>query len=206
MSFMITKRSNINPLGKKKGLRAYSTLEITVAATLGALLISAIVAWAGGVARVVSAGVNAGDGGQTVLLMSRMRDDLLTGAHCDPSGRDSIVRNLSTTQIDFVVGKDSTRSMVSYRFSEGVVERAETVMPSDCSTPEQSSWVEAGNGYLAAGNFLAPVREGVLGGNEGDYISCTEIFTDGCAVDAIAVLLVRSTTGEISQGTMGVAK
>lgn len=186
--------------------RGYSTLELVTAATLGALLISAALAWAGGVVRVVTAGVNAGDGGRTELAISRMRDDLLAAGHCDGAGRDAVVRNLAPERIDAVVIRDAGVVLVSYRLEAGTLQRAETEMAADCATPEVSTWVDAATGFTPSLRFLAPVRSGAQSIADGDYLSCVEVFTDGCSVDAVRVELQRSETEELTAATLRIAQ
>jgi hypothetical protein len=185
--------------------RGYSTLELVTAATLGALLISAVLAWAGGVARVVTAGVSAGDGGRTVLAVSRMRDDLLAAGHCDGSGRDAVVRNLTADRIDTVVLREDEPVLVSYRLQGGALQRAETSMPEDCATPDVTGWVDAASGFSPGIVFLAPVRDGTYSSGEGDYFACEDVFGEGCVLDAVRVQLQRESTEEIVAATLRIA-
>lgn len=193
------------PTVRRSLQRGYSTLELVTAATLGALLISAVLAWAGGVARVVTAGVSAGDGGRVALAVSVMRDDLLAAGHCDGAGRDAVVRNLLADRIDVVVIRDGEPELVSYRLQSGALQRAVTAMPANCATPEVTGWVESASGFAPGVVFLSPVRNGAQASGEGDYFACEDVFGEGCTLDAVRVQLQRESTEEILAATLRIA-
>lgn len=191
---------------RKRIRRGYTTVELATAAVLGALLIAVVLGWAGGVAKVVTTSVRAGDGGETALLVGRMGDDLLQAGHCDPAGRDSVLRTLSPDRIQIVSMSSGTPMLVSYRISAGVVERGSAEMAANCDTPEVTNWVPVARGFDSTTVFLAPVRDGVVSEDVLDYPSCTDVFAAGCDMSAVRVQLLRTETKESRVATLSIGR
>ncbi|MFM7088926.1 MAG: hypothetical protein ACKOW9_05365 [Candidatus Paceibacterota bacterium] len=184
--------------------KSYTTLEVVIGASLSALLVAAIIAWAGGIGRVVSNEVNVSDNGRTELAFMRMQDDILALTHCNVDALDSPIRSMSENRIDFVSSSSGEIKLVSWKFEDGILARGEEVMPADCAAPSISTWSSMVTEVDMSLSGFYPVRDGVRSSSPSDYISCEDRFLSSCFLDSVYVELYRSKNNELRSASFNI--
>ena len=186
---------------------AYTLVELVTAMILGSLLIAAALRWGVGVAGVVGGSVRAGDNSQIVLAAERLADDIDGAVHCDTDGRDAVLRSLSPTSITIVADPDGdgVPALVSWRLNEGRLQRGVGALTPDCVATDPSTWSTLATQVDTDASWFRPVVGGLVSSASGDYLSCVNAATAGCATPSFTVRVMRSGYAEIVERTHTVA-
>ena len=201
---MINSFSQISRRRSKKlsFAKGYTTLEVVIGATLSALLVAAIITWAGGIGRVVSNEVNVSDNGRTELAIMRLHDDLLSATFCNSSALDSPIRSMGRYNLEFVGEVDGVKKFISWKFVDSELVRGESVLPADCSSPLVATYSSMVTDVELERSGFYPVRDGVRGSSPADYISCEDRFTEGCFIDSVLIDVYRLKNNELRSATI----
>lgn len=191
----------------RRSSMAYTLVELVIAVVLTSLLIAGALRWAAAIAQVVTNNVKSGDGGEITLVLSRVGDDVDATRHCDSSGRDALVRELSPTMVRVVTDPDGdgTPAAIYWKLtSDGLVQRGVGTLGADCSMSPPSNWSTMVTGIDPANSWFRPVVAGVESAAEGDYLLCSELALPRCAQPTFTLHLVREGLGEVDERTYDV--
>ena len=187
--------------------KGYTLVEVVTAVILGSLMIAATLRWAAGISNVVTSSIRSGDNGQIVLAMSRLGDDVEAATHCDPNGRDAVLRELSPDLFRIVTDPQGsgTASVVTWRITqEGTIQRSVSSLDANCESPSPSSWSTIATGVDPATSWFHPVVAGVASADPADFLSCPVRSLSGCRNPTFTARLMRAGYDEIAESTFHV--
>lgn len=174
--------------GKTKG---YTLLEILVAATLGAIIVTIGLLWAGGIGRIAINAAASSDIGQVEIAFNRLNSDLINSTHCDPNGKDAKIRHIEKTKIGVLTKNADTSSIgvAWWRLSDNQLQRGWSELDaSTCESSEPVGWSTLATNIGSDASGFYPVYSGESLTSYSP-ISCLLKFEEGCDIPGVSTYL-----------------
>lgn len=184
--------------GGRRTRHGYTLMELGVVLVLTVLLVFGMVRWLVGIGYSARTGIENATDKRAASVLEQLGEDLLSIRHCDPSGGDARLVNLtasgvptSMTLVTDTDGDGTTRT-VTWRVANGDIERGEAPMGAGCepgAVTEWTKWMRDVDTFT-----LTLLRDGTTDPT-GTLGTCENEYSDRCSVSPVrASITVDETT------------
>lgn len=168
--------------------RGYTVLEVTIVAALSSVLLIGTLRWLVGLGGVVNANLNTADNATLLRAAEQFGTDVTSAVHCEASGADARMREITDTRVAMVTSDGGTPVSVVWKIQGSLLQRGQAAMGPGCTFTEPGAWTTWSNTLSTADSLFEAVTDGsVL--PDGTNGICNDEWSTDCQVDAVSVTL-----------------
>lgn len=183
----------------RAGGRGYTLMELGVVLALTVLLVFGMVRWLVGIGYSARTGIENAADQRAAQVLDRIGEDLTSLRHCDTNAGDARLVTMAATGLPASMtivtdpDGDGTTRTVTWRLSNGDIERGEAAMGAGCAPGEITEWTKWMRDVDAF--TLTLLRNG---GEDptGTAGTCANEYSARCSVAPVQVEIVFDETTE----------
>jgi hypothetical protein len=174
-------------------------MELGVVLVLTVLLVFGMVRWLVGIGYSARTGIENATDKHAALILDQIGEDLLSVRHCDRNGGDARIVSLAATGLPTSMtlvtdpDGDGITETVTWRLSEGDIERGEAAMGIDCAPGSVTTWTKW---MRDVDSFTLTLLRNGSEDPTGTTGTCLHEYSARCALAPVQVEIVFGETTE----------